>query len=68
MLFRSGYENVHTYQVKAAILIKHQILVTNLQGYILQLEGRVNNQILGVKEYLRSKKIKSRTEKYIWVA
>ena len=46
---KTGYENVHTYQVKAAFLIKHQILITNLQGYILQLEGRINNQILGVK-------------------
>ena len=40
-----GDENTQTYQVQVAILIQHQILVTNLQ----QLEGRINNQILGVK-------------------
>ena len=31
------------------ILILHQILKTNLQGYVKQLEGRINNQILRVK-------------------
>ena len=30
------------------MLIQHQILVTNLQGNVLQQEGRINNQILGV--------------------
>ena len=30
-------------------MIKHQILVTNLQGNVSQLEGRIDNQILGVK-------------------
>ena len=29
-------------------MILHQILLTNLQGYVSQLEGRINNQILGV--------------------
>ena len=37
------------YQVEVVILIKHQILATNLQGNIELLEGRINNQILGVK-------------------
>ena len=31
------------------ILIEHQILVTNLQGNVLQLQGRINYKILGVK-------------------
>ena len=30
------------------MLMQHQILVTNLQGNVLQQEGRINNQILGV--------------------
>ena len=30
------------------MLIQHQILVTNLQGNVLQQEGRINNQIVGV--------------------
>ena len=37
-----------TYQVKVVILIKHQILVTNLEVNLLQLEGRINNQIFRV--------------------
>ena len=31
-------------------MLEHQILVTNLQGNVYQLERRINNQILGVKE------------------
>ena len=31
------------------ILIQHQILVTNVQGNVKQLEGRINNPILVVK-------------------
>ena len=31
------------------ILILHQILITNLKGYVWQLEERINNQILGVE-------------------
>ena len=34
--------------IEVVILILHQILLTNLQGYVSQLEGRINNQILGV--------------------
>ena len=30
-------------------LIEQQIRVTNLQANVLQLEGRINSQILGVK-------------------
>ena len=41
-----GNENTKTYQV---VIIYHQILITNLQGNMSQLEGRINNQILGVK-------------------
>ena len=29
-----GIENTQTYQVEIVILIKHQILVTNLQGNV----------------------------------
>ena len=31
------------------ILIQHQILIATFQGDVLQLEGRINNQILGLK-------------------
>ena len=31
------------------ILIYHQILMTNLQGHLQQVERRVNNQIFGFK-------------------
>ena len=41
-----GNENTKIYQV---VIIYHQILITNLQGNMSQLEGRINNQILGVK-------------------
>ena len=40
---------MQTYQVEAAIQIQHQVLITNLQGDVQQPEGRINNQILGVK-------------------
>ena len=30
-------------------MILHQILMANLQGYVKQLKGSINNQILGVK-------------------
>ena len=35
-------------------LIYHQILITNLQGNVLKLEGRINNEILGVKGLINS--------------
>ena len=41
-------ENIQTYQVEVVVLISHQILVTKLQGNVLQLEMRMKNQILGV--------------------
>ena len=44
-----GYENTQTYQVEVVVLIYHLILVTHLQGNVQQLEGRINNQTLGVK-------------------
>ena len=40
------------FQVEVVNLIWHQILVTNLQGNVQQLDGRINNQILGVKWWL----------------
>ena len=33
------------------VLIRQQILITNLQGNVLQLVGRITNQILGVKGF-----------------
>ena len=35
--------------MEVLILIQHQILVTDLQEDVLQSEGRINNQILGLK-------------------
>ena len=46
---QTGSENTQTYQVQDIILMKHQFLITNLQGNVLQLKGRINNQILGVQ-------------------
>ena len=45
-------------QIEVVILIYHQILITNSQGNELKLEGRINNQILGVK------RLRSNTEHY----
>ena len=44
----TGNKNNQTNQVEVVIFIQHQILVTNLQGDVLQLEERINNQILGL--------------------
>ena len=44
---------METYEVEVVISILHKILLTNLQGYVSQLEGRIDNQILGVKELTR---------------
>ena len=44
----TGNENTQTNQVEV-FLIQHQILITNLQEDVLQLEGRINNHILGLK-------------------
>ena len=49
---QTGNENSQTYQVVVICLIKHQILVTNLQGNVLQLERRIYNHILGVQELI----------------
>ena len=43
---QTGSENTQTQQV-VVILISQQILVTNLQINVSQLEGRINNLILG---------------------
>ena len=48
------YWEYSTYQVEVVILIWNQILVTNLQGNVLQPEGRINNQILWVNRSNRS--------------
>ena len=42
-------ENIQTHQVRFITLIEHLTLVINLQGNVQQLEGRIDNQILGVK-------------------
>ena len=42
-------KNFQTYQVEVVILIERKILITKLQGNVEQLEGRINNKILGVK-------------------
>ena len=49
IILYKGNENTQTNRVEVVILIQHQILVINLQGDVLQLEGRINNQILGLK-------------------
>ena len=49
---QTGNENTQTYQLVVICLIKHQILVTNLQGNVLQLERRIYNHILGVQELI----------------
>ena len=46
---QTGNENTQTYQLVVICLIKHQILVTNLQGNVVQLERRIYNHILGVQ-------------------
>ena len=48
-IHQTGYENTQIYLVEVIILIWHQILTTYLQGNVRQLEGRINNQILGVR-------------------
>ena len=42
-------ENSQTYQIEVFVMIQHNVLRTNSQGNVLQFEGRINNQILGVK-------------------
>ena len=32
-------------------MVYHQIIVTSLQGNVKQLDGRINNQIMGVKGF-----------------
>ena len=49
IILYTGNENIQTNRVEVVILIQHQILVINLQRDVLQLEGRINNQILGLK-------------------
>ena len=49
IILYTGNENIQTNRVEVVILIQHQILVINLQVDVLQLEGRINNQILGLK-------------------
>ena len=46
---QTGNENIQSHQVEAAILIQHQVLITNLQGNVEQLKGRINNQSWDLK-------------------
>ena len=48
---RNTKENTQTNQIEVVVFIQHQILPTNLQRDVLQLEGRItcNDQILRVK-------------------
>ena len=39
---------MYMYTVEVVIFILHQILVTNIQGNVEQLEGKINNQIVEV--------------------
>ena len=50
---QKGDENTQTYQVEDVTLIHHLILVTNLQGNVQQLKGRINKQIIGAKRLTR---------------
>ena len=45
----TGNKNTQTHHAEVLNLIKHQIVVTNLQGNVYQLKGRVYNQLFGVK-------------------
>ena len=52
ILQQTSNKNIQTYHIEAAILIKHKVLITNLQGNVQQLQGRIDNQILRVKGFL----------------
>ena len=49
-IHQTGDEDIQN-NVELVILIQHQILAitSNLQGNVKQLEGIINNQVLGVK-------------------
>ena len=49
-IHQTGDEDIQN-SVEVVILIQHQILAItgNLQGNVTQLEGVINNQVLGVK-------------------
>ena len=49
-IHQTGDEDIQN-NVEVVILIQHQILAitSNLQGNVKQLEGIINNQVLGVK-------------------
>ena len=34
LLIKTANENIQTHQVEVVVLIQHQILITNLQGYV----------------------------------
>ena len=57
--------NTQTHQVQDSTLIENQILLTNLQGNVLQLEGRTNNQVLGVKELKKIRGVFGRKSRQI---
>ena len=62
-------ENTQTYQVEVVILIQYQILLTNFPGIEKKLEGRVNNQILGVKGLSdHSIQVEDNTNGLLWLS
>ena len=56
MIQQTGNENAQIDQLEVVILIWHQILKTTLHRNVSQLEGRINNQILGVQGLKKVKK------------
>ena len=48
-LFSKQLMRLQTFQVEASILLQYHVLITNLQGNVQQLEGRINDQNLGIK-------------------
>ena len=48
-IHQTGDKITQTYQVEDVTFLQHQILVTNLQGNVQQLEGRISNWIKNEK-------------------
>ena len=46
VLQHTGDKNTQTYRIEVFILIQNQILVSNLQRNVKQLEERINNLIM----------------------
>ena len=48
-MINNGNENTQTYQEEVVILIYHKKTYKKLQVNVYQVEGKINNQTLGVK-------------------